>query len=179
MKGKNLKAIIDTEVVPGSTVSSDTLNSSNVLDISSFQHYRINHAKLFSGQKNHINGMENLWNQAKRHMLRSNGVSTARFHLFLKECKWRFNTPQPRHQQAQFKAMGSRSAQFVFSDSGKRKAKSSSASLDTKPGAGPDDTGTRLAKRWRYRESASMSASTSSVLRRSLSASSRGRRDCG
>jgi transposase-like protein len=39
-----------------------------VLDVSSFKHCRINHSELFTDQKNHINGIENFWNQAKRHM---------------------------------------------------------------------------------------------------------------
>ena len=39
-------------------VDSDTLSSYNVLDVSSFKHDRINHSKLFSVQKNHIDGIE-------------------------------------------------------------------------------------------------------------------------
>ncbi len=58
-------------------------------------------SELFADQRNHINGIENFWNQAKRHMRRFNGVPTAHFHLFLKECEWRFNTPQPKQQQTQ------------------------------------------------------------------------------
>jgi len=51
-----------------------------VLDVSSFKHFRIHHSKLFSDQKNHINGIENFWNQAKRHMRRFNGVPKDHFH---------------------------------------------------------------------------------------------------
>jgi transposase len=35
-----------------------------VLDVSGFRHLRINHSKLFADGKNHINGIENFWNQA-------------------------------------------------------------------------------------------------------------------
>ncbi len=101
VKGKTLKTIIDTKVVPDSIVYTDTLSSYNVLDVSAFKHLRINHSKLFAEQKNHINGIENFWNQAKRHMRRFNGVPGAHFHLFLKECEWRFNTPSPKEQQTQ------------------------------------------------------------------------------
>lgn len=80
--GKTLKAIIDTKVVPDSIVYSDTFSSYNVLDGSSFKHCRINHAEMFADQKNHINGIENFWNQAKRPMRRFNGVPAAHFHLF-------------------------------------------------------------------------------------------------
>ena len=74
VKGKTLKAIIDTKVVPDSIVYSDTLSSYNVLDVSAFKHLRINHSELFADEKNHINGIENFWNQAKRHMRKFNGV---------------------------------------------------------------------------------------------------------
>ena len=98
-KGKTLKAIIEDKVVPDSIVYSDTFSSYNVLDVSSFKHYRINHSELFSDHKNHINGIENFWNQTKRHMRRFNGIPATHFHLYLKECEWRFNTPQPKQQQ--------------------------------------------------------------------------------
>ena len=101
VKGKTLKAIIDTKVVPDSIVYSDTLSSYNVLDVSAFKHLRINHSELFADHKNHINGIENFWNQAKRHMCKFNGVPGPHFHLFLKECEWHFNNPNPKAQQTQ------------------------------------------------------------------------------
>lgn len=101
VKSKTLKAIIDDHVVPDSIVYSDTLSSYNVLDVSDFKHQRINHSKRFGEEKNHINGIENFWNQAKRHMRRFNGIQTTHFPLFLKECEWRFNTPQAKQQQTQ------------------------------------------------------------------------------
>jgi transposase len=101
LKGHTLKAIIDTKVVPDSIVYSDQLDSYNVLDVSAFKHLRINHSRLFADQKNHINGIENFWSQAKRHMRRFNGVPRAHFHLFLKECEWRFNNPSPKTQKNQ------------------------------------------------------------------------------
>lgn len=61
------------------------------MDVSEFKHYRINHSKLFADKHNHINGIENFWNQAKRHMRKFNGVPRKNFVLFLKECEWRFN----------------------------------------------------------------------------------------
>ena len=79
MKSKTLKAIIDGHVEPDSIVYSDTLSSYNVLDVSDFKHYRINHSKRFGKEKNHINGIENFWNQAKRHMRRFNGIPATHF----------------------------------------------------------------------------------------------------
>jgi len=52
---------------------------------------------------NHINGIENFWNQAKRHMRKFNGVSKEHFYYFLKECEWRFNNPSPKDQLALLK----------------------------------------------------------------------------
>jgi len=51
----------------------------------------LHHVQGRHQEKNHINGIENFWNQAKRHMRRYNGIPKTHFHLFLKECEWRFN----------------------------------------------------------------------------------------
>lgn len=51
------------------------------------------------GQRNHINGIENFWNQAKRHLRSYNGIPRQHFHLFIKEWKWRFNDRPIRHMQ--------------------------------------------------------------------------------
>jgi len=102
-KGKTLKTIMDNKIVPDSIVYSDTFSSYNVLDVSDFKHFRINHSKLFADKQNHINGIENFWNQAKRHMRKFNGIPKQNFPLFLKECERRFNTPDPRSQLRQMK----------------------------------------------------------------------------
>ncbi len=98
IKSSTLQAIMEEKIVPDSIVYSDTFPAYNVLDVSAFRHSRINHAKLFADRKNHINGIENFWNQTKRHMRRFNGIPREHFHLFLKECEWRFNTPNPQDQ---------------------------------------------------------------------------------
>ena len=98
-----LYPIIERKVVPDSIVYSDSWRGYNVLDVSDFKHFRINHSKLFADKKNHINGIENFWNQAKRHMRKFNGVPKEHFGLFLKECEWRFNNPKPQSQLRQIK----------------------------------------------------------------------------
>jgi transposase len=95
-KSKTLIPIIERKVIPDSIVYSDCWRGYNVLDVSDFKHYRINHSKLFAHKHNHINGIENFWNQAKRHMRKFNGIPKAHFALFLKECEWRFNMPDTR-----------------------------------------------------------------------------------
>ena len=71
-------------VVPDSIVYSDCWRGYNVLDVSDFHHFRINHSKLFADCHNHINGIENFWNQTKRHMSKFNGVPKAQFGLYLR-----------------------------------------------------------------------------------------------
>lgn len=100
---QTLMPIIANKVIPDSIVYSDSWRGYNVLDVSDFKHYRINHSKLFADKQNHINGIENFWNQAKRHMRQFNGVPKANFLLFLKECEWRFNNPTPQAQLLQLK----------------------------------------------------------------------------
>jgi transposase len=96
--GESLVPIIQSKVIPDSIVYSDAWKGYNALDVSEFKHYRINHSKRFVEQRNHINGIENFWNQAKRHLRKFNGVPKEHFELFLKECEWRFNTSNPKAQ---------------------------------------------------------------------------------
>ena len=98
-----LMPIIERKVIPDSIVYSDCWRGYNVLDVSEFKHYRINHSKRFVDEKNHINGIENFWNQAKRHLRKFNGVPRQNFGLFLKECEWRFNNASPQLQLQQLK----------------------------------------------------------------------------
>jgi transposase len=86
-----LLPIIKDRIKPHSIVYTDSFRAYDVLDVSEFHHYRINHSELFADKHNHINGIENFWNQSKRHLRRYNGISKEHFHLFLKECEWRFN----------------------------------------------------------------------------------------
>jgi transposase len=91
MKCNTLMDIMQKRIVPDSIVYTDVYHSYNALDVSEFKHYRINHSELFANKNNLINGIENFWYQAKRHMRKLNGVPKESFPLFLKECEWRFN----------------------------------------------------------------------------------------
>ena len=95
-KSRTLMPIIHQKIVPDSIVYTDTFRSYNALDITHFKHERINHSKLFADKKNHINGIENFWNQAKRHMRKFNGIPKQHFYLYIKECEWRFNFGSPQ-----------------------------------------------------------------------------------
>ena len=74
---------------------SDRRKGYNVLDVSAFRQFRINHWELFADKQNHINGFENFWSHVKHHTRKFNGVPKAQFGLILKECEWRFNNSDP------------------------------------------------------------------------------------
>ena len=91
-KASTLIPIIREKVLPDSIVYTDSFRAYDVLDVSEFHHRRVNHSKVFVSKRgHHINGIENFWNQAKRHLRRFNGIPKDSFYGFLKECEWRFN----------------------------------------------------------------------------------------
>jgi transposase len=91
-KSSTLIGIIRKSIKPDSIVYTDSFHSYDVLDVSEFHHVRVNHSQTFVGKRGqHINGIENFWNQSKRHLRRYNGIPRKNFHLFLKECEFRFN----------------------------------------------------------------------------------------
>ena len=97
--GLRVKEIADRLRVDPSTVYRELKRGSyDKLDVSGFIHYRINHSKEFADRRNHINGIENFWNQAKRVLRKYNGIDRKSFPLFLKECEFRFNFGTPSQQ---------------------------------------------------------------------------------
>jgi len=93
-----LLPIIREQVTPDSIVYTDCYKGYDVLDVSGFIHYRINHSKEFADRQNHINGIENFWNQAKRVLRKYNGIDRKSFPLFLKECEFQFDFGTPSRQ---------------------------------------------------------------------------------
>ncbi|MDO5652081.1 MAG: IS1595 family transposase, partial [Moraxella sp.] len=97
-KQATLMPIITSKIKPDSVVCTDSYKSYNTLDVSDFKHFRVNHSKEFTDKdnsKNHINGIENFWSQAKRILRKYNGIDKKNFHLFIKECEFRFNYSTP------------------------------------------------------------------------------------
>jgi len=98
-KANTLMPIILNKIAPDSVVYTDSYRSYNALDVSGFHHHRINHSTHFAEHSfNHINGIENFWNQAKRVLRKYNGIPKQHFHLFIKECEFRFNHGSPKQQ---------------------------------------------------------------------------------
>ena len=100
---ETLLDIIHHKIVPDSIVYTDGYQSYNQWNVSGFRHYRINHSEQYVNGRIHINGIENFWRQAKRHLSRFNGIPREHFPLFLKECEWRFNTSDPKMQLKQLR----------------------------------------------------------------------------
>ncbi|GAA5005313.1 hypothetical protein GCM10023206_10100 [Acinetobacter puyangensis] len=90
--------VIARKITPDSVVYTDHWHSYNALDVAGFSHHRINHSNQFANGNNHINGIENFWNQAKRTLRKYNGIPKDSFHLFIKECEFRFNYGSPKQQ---------------------------------------------------------------------------------
>jgi transposase len=98
-KTNTLMPIIRQKIRPDSIVYTDSYRSYNALDVSEFHHYRINHSTEFAKPNgNHINGIENFWNQAKRVLRKYNGIPKQHFYFFIKECEFRFNHGSPKQQ---------------------------------------------------------------------------------
>lgn len=74
-------SIIRKKVKPDSVIYIDLLKSYNALHISEFTHRRVNHTKELVQDKNHINGIENFWSQAKCHICKYNGNPREPFHF--------------------------------------------------------------------------------------------------
>ena len=57
-KSLTLMGIIRERIEPDSIVYTDSFRSYDVLDVSEFHHYRINHKEKFAAERNPINGIE-------------------------------------------------------------------------------------------------------------------------
>ena len=74
-KSKTLLPVIKRKIKPDSWVYTDTYRSYDALDVSEFHQERINHSEIFAERENHINGIENFWNQAKRVLRKYNEIN--------------------------------------------------------------------------------------------------------
>ena len=81
---ETLMPIIEERDDPDSIVCTDMFWAYNALDVSNFYHHRSDHSMSFAKQVNYINGIENFWNQAKRHLRKFNGIQPEHFYWFLK-----------------------------------------------------------------------------------------------
>jgi transposase len=89
---KELMPIIKGHVLEGSTIHTDGWKAYDGLILNGYDHYRVYHSNNeFARGKNHVNGIESFWSFAKRRLAKFNGISSHKFHLYLKESEFRFN----------------------------------------------------------------------------------------
>lgn len=89
---EELLPIIKGHVLEGSTIHTDGWKAYDGLILNGYDHYRVHHSKNeFARGKNHVNGIESFWSFAKRRLVKFNGIASHKFHLYLKECEFRFN----------------------------------------------------------------------------------------
>lgn len=94
-KVATLMSVIGNKIMHDNVVYTDTYRSYDELNVSEFHHHRIKNSELFINQGNHINGIENFWNQAKRILRKYNRIKRKSFPSFLKECEFRLNYRTP------------------------------------------------------------------------------------
>jgi transposase len=76
-------------------VYADSHLEREALDVSGLRHQRVADSKRSPRGRPQFDSVESFWSQAKRHLHRYNGIPRRHFHLFLKECEWRFNYGSP------------------------------------------------------------------------------------
>jgi transposase len=76
-------------------VYADSGAGRGALDVAAFYHQRVDEARRYAQGRPQIDNIESFWSQCKRHLRRYNGIPRQHFHLFLKECEWRFNYGSP------------------------------------------------------------------------------------
>jgi transposase len=86
-----LLPILRTRVNPDALVYTNATHVSNALNRLGVRHRRVSQNDRFAPGPAHLNGIENFWNQARRHLRKYNGIPSHHLHLYLKECEWRFN----------------------------------------------------------------------------------------
>ncbi|QNT58839.1 putative transposase [Neisseria musculi] len=94
-ESETLVPVVKKKIMLDNIVCTDSLSIRGKLGVSGFTHHRINHSKAFADCQNHINGIENFWNQAQRVLRKYNVIDRKSFPLFLKECEFRFNFGTP------------------------------------------------------------------------------------
>lgn len=88
-------AAADPGVRLDAIVYGDASTGRGALDIAAFYHQRVDEARRNAHGRPQIDNIESFWSQCKRHLRRYNGIPRHNFHLFLRECEWRFNYGSP------------------------------------------------------------------------------------
>ncbi|HVY05599.1 MAG TPA: IS1595 family transposase [Burkholderiales bacterium] len=86
-----LLPLLRKRINPEALVYTSATQVSSALHRLGVRHRRVSESDRFAPGPAHVNGIENFWNQARRHLRKYNGVPGHHLDLYLKECEWRFN----------------------------------------------------------------------------------------
>ncbi|ENT1220485.1 transposase, partial [Neisseria gonorrhoeae] len=95
---ETLLPAVKKKIMPDGIVYADSPGSRGKSDAGGFTRCRINRSKEFADRRNHINGIGDFWNQAKRALRKYNGIDRKPFPPLLRECEFRFNFGTPSRQ---------------------------------------------------------------------------------
>ena len=101
-----LQQVIRGRVPLESVVHTDSrAGYDGLVDVGYRKHYRVRHAageyaRAEGATTTHVNGVESFWAFAKQRLSQFHGVAPHTFHLHVKECEWRFNTPRAKRYRA-------------------------------------------------------------------------------
>lgn len=109
-----LQAVIRGHVPLESVIHSDGWRGyDGLVDIGYAKHFRVQHevnefvrstddglGAVQHVTRVHVNGIESFWSFAKHRLMQFHGIAPHTFHLHLKECEWRFNTPRAQRYAA-------------------------------------------------------------------------------
>ena len=90
-RSDTLTPILRGNVNPDSLVYTSGKQVSDVLDRLGMRYQKVNNKDRFTRGPVHTNGIENFWNQSRRHLRKYNGIPAQHLHLYIKECEWRYN----------------------------------------------------------------------------------------
>ena len=56
-----------------------------------YEHLTVDHSKIFTHGRVHINGLEGFWRYVKQNLAKHHGMKDDKFPLYIKEMEWCFN----------------------------------------------------------------------------------------
>ncbi|ENV6656341.1 IS1595 family transposase [Neisseria gonorrhoeae] len=95
---ETLPPAVKKKIMPDGIVYADSPGSRGKSDAGGFTRCRTNRSEEFADRRNHINGIGNFWNQAKRALRKYNGIDRKPFPPLLRECEFRLNFGTPSRQ---------------------------------------------------------------------------------
>lgn len=102
VQSRTLIPVIEKNIAPGATITTDELASYNVLDVSPYHHGRVNHsAKEYVRGIHHTNTIEGHWSQLKR-SISGTHVHVSAKHLWKYVCEFSYRRNMRGDHRAMF-----------------------------------------------------------------------------